>query len=1825
MNKTEQDCPSTGNGGADVETQSKCLLATSQLSNGDLATISEQHSRENMAEESNGCQEVDHIIEKLNSKENIAGADLVNLVLSKSCKQTNNTEITTESEDNLVADKPDHLGADKPDHLGADKPDHLGAVKPMENNVISQVKTFITESDQPDKVRANSEMHTDSSKLSNGCLKEIDVDETKVPVSEDTVNCDQEQIECNNSSEFNRVEIKEPDKAVVESNIEVNDKETEVNDTKNNADMNNLTNTEDTGTTKETEEVLSEKNIVDNVDALHEEHVSINNEIPLQENSMLKPDEKIKEVEEHVENIIPDKTKEASTIDPPSVIIENITETSPENCEINREEEPMDIEIQKSDNLCEVVQTEDVVKEELNEAKTCDSNGSKEETDCEKSDSVETDSVKTSSQCDNDEKKVEIVPVNDPKPSTNENTLLPRSPSKLYAKGQKLDQLLTKITNKAVETDSTKPKPIAQKHAKARKSCGGSNTQIPLAHVSKPTLTSLTFNVKELEKTGVLDMPKPSKRKAFEPIKIPSPDFKAKNQVSSPVHTPVKSPVNSESQFIKKRLKGVRKKKGRRLGGYKLPGEKKYKKRESEERQTGKSKKEKEEKSDTKNDKICSEAKTNTDICVAYSSNVQADLSKETKSDTIDNHKQLKPDTNSMKNGDTILVPNNLLENPQQMNALEMLTKNAKRSFASASSTKKAKKTVRQGIDPLTHRTLDSFLRAGSHSQLVTSGRKIVDKARPDKSEGVEMGDSHISEHQRKRKASGPMKVVQHVDMDTAIITPEEKKQRLDGNQPRPLASPVQTMARSSPAVTSPRSPQLLTTLKTMPTSVSTTAQRGAPVFTLLTSSPPRSAQTSGGGTQSTLILAAGSKSPSQTILQRGMLNGLPMFQIVSNQTIVSSSAQGQAQYVTLAQSQTKSELTSSSKMSLPSAVPVLFTPVQFSTAVTSVVNTAGAKPITTSLLTSIPSTYMPPNNFMVSSSVSHSNIQKDHSVLKQKLKSKIEYRMPNGQFLDARHPHGADHRGVPNGLYPVTPPRTPPEQKSHSDEQRSETESQGEIESSASGSATSDKDVVPLCTCKISGTSFQKMASNVTFCQALDSVDGKVLGCCNKVTNPQLVRPAVKIPFLAVCEHHRKRLRSHQCCPGCGHFCTQGRFLQCTRENSTFVHHFHEACQVSRGDGKNLCPHCGEASSQYEVSLTLPEGAKSAVPKQSKTSKYKMKARIGLADRRSASVEKEAMEETAVSVILDKTKKTISTNDLPLGPDRYSLERVLSTLGVERPKKYRHLPKCLYTPAYDNDLEKVVYMLEDGHDPRESYDDLEGQSALHAAAAVGSLPIVHVLIQAGASPHVQDIYLKTPLMFAAESNHIDVTYYLIKANATVDAKADDGMTALHLAAKAGHLNVINILLDTDRIPIDTRDDGGWTPLIWAAEHMEMEAVKLLLKRKADPNLRDTEENTTMHWAAFSGSVSIAEQLLSAGCDLDSLNMHGDRPLHIAARQDHYECVVLFLARGADVEAKNNKGESPLECCMDQTSPVYTALKVNKQLKSFGAKHMGRPEKLLHRDLSKGRENIPIPCVNGVDDSGIPTDYLYVTDNIETMCLQVNRVIGSLQTCQCKDDCSSIYCACGKNSLRCWYDKYGRLAADFNMQEPPLLFECNRACECWTTCNNRVVQNGVMSRLQVFKTAGRGWGCKTLVDIPRGTFICEYIGEHISDSEADRREDDSYLFDLDNKDGETYCIDARRYGNVARFINHLCEPNLVPVKVFVDSQDLRFPRICLFASRDIKAQEELGFDYGEKFWIIKWKQFTCTCGSEKCRYSNDTIQKTLTEYRQKHELDDPID
>lgn len=148
------------------------------------------------------------------------------------------------------------------------------------------------------------------------------------------------------------------------------------------------------------------------------------------------------------------------------------------------------------------------------------------------------------------------------------------------------------------------------------------------------------------------------------------------------------------------------------------------------------------------------------------------------------------------------------------------------------------------------------------------------------------------------------------------------------------------------------------------------------------------------------------------------------------------------------------------------------------------------------------------------------------------------------------------------------------------------------------------------------------------------------------------------------------------------------------------------------------------------------------------------------------------------------------------------------------------------------------------------------------------------------------------------------------------------------------------------------------------------------------------------------------------------------------------------------------------------------------------------------------------------------------------------------------------------------------------------MFECNALCTCSDACSNRVVQRGLRLRLEVFSTENRGWGVRTLEAIPQGAFVCEYAGEVISFEEARRRQlaqssvENNYIIAVREHAGtgfttETF-VDPTAVGNVGRFLNHSCRPNLLMQPVRVHSA---IPRLALFAGRSIDAQEELTFDY----------------------------------------------
>lgn len=255
------------------------------------------------------------------------------------------------------------------------------------------------------------------------------------------------------------------------------------------------------------------------------------------------------------------------------------------------------------------------------------------------------------------------------------------------------------------------------------------------------------------------------------------------------------------------------------------------------------------------------------------------------------------------------------------------------------------------------------------------------------------------------------------------------------------------------------------------------------------------------------------------------------------------------------------------------------------------------------------------------------------------------------------------------------------------------------------------------------------------------------------------------------------------------------------------------------------------------------------------------------------------------------------------------------------------------------------------------------------------------------------------------------------------------------------------------------------------------------------------------------------------------------------------------------------------------------------------------------------------------------------------------------------------------------------------------IFECNSNCKCDHRCSNRVAQNGISLRLQLFKTVNKGWGLRCLDDIPKGAFISCYSGQLMSEeqslernqeygdtyfaeldfiecirklregyvygsdslslsSESDSDDSDSNLnhsknalpkkslfkvnnqpeleyicidSDEDDQDRELkspdknslsesqqlikekkhkeleisinsnrffkdmnekvfgeymlnkqlYILDASVCGNIARFLNHSCTPNVFVQNVFIDTYDFRFPWIAFFASTFIKAGTEL--------------------------------------------------
>ena len=193
-----------------------------------------------------------------------------------------------------------------------------------------------------------------------------------------------------------------------------------------------------------------------------------------------------------------------------------------------------------------------------------------------------------------------------------------------------------------------------------------------------------------------------------------------------------------------------------------------------------------------------------------------------------------------------------------------------------------------------------------------------------------------------------------------------------------------------------------------------------------------------------TQLTSPNSKQQQKTIIQNGTLNGLPVFQIIPNgnfapSQLVAIGTQGQS---LLPSSLPKTALLQPPHLAgAPPGMPVILTPVPMPTVVSSAVvtqtqnqvsllspsstitltNKGVLSPVNSSVQGMTMNATVEPIAAPIPISVFNQSIISSHGqmpVLNHILKSPLEQ---NTQTLKPSH--------IPNGLYPVTPPRTPDEQ----------------------------------------------------------------------------------------------------------------------------------------------------------------------------------------------------------------------------------------------------------------------------------------------------------------------------------------------------------------------------------------------------------------------------------------------------------------------------------------------------------------------------------------------------------------------------------------------------------------------------------------------------------------------------------------------------------------------------------------------------------------------------------------------------------------------------
>jgi ankyrin repeat protein len=100
--------------------------------------------------------------------------------------------------------------------------------------------------------------------------------------------------------------------------------------------------------------------------------------------------------------------------------------------------------------------------------------------------------------------------------------------------------------------------------------------------------------------------------------------------------------------------------------------------------------------------------------------------------------------------------------------------------------------------------------------------------------------------------------------------------------------------------------------------------------------------------------------------------------------------------------------------------------------------------------------------------------------------------------------------------------------------------------------------------------------------------------------------------------------------------------------------------------------------------------------------------------------------------------------------------------------------------------------------------------------------------------------------------------------------------------------------------------------LVDAAKNGDVNAVRSLLKRGADPNQAAPDGSTAVHWAVHGDHLALLSALLDAGAKPDAVTRYRIAPLTLAAQNGNAAIVERLLAAGANPDTTSGEGQTAL-------------------------------------------------------------------------------------------------------------------------------------------------------------------------------------------------------------------------------------------------------------------------------------------------------------------------